>query len=187
MTAAAEVISEERLLVSRDLRVAVGEDAEIIEVPAGEPWPANALGRVDLLVNTGHVIRFDEQGKLDPRSWSAARRLGIDRAPSYPARMFHERARALAQIATIAGRRVRVFAGKPDGAVVDLCVIGGRAYALRRGAPDNPAASGALRLVPGGTSSASGRRTPAKKTAKKATKKKVPGKKRRRKLPTKKG
>jgi len=180
MAAAAEVIPQERLLVSRDLRVAVGDDARIVEVPAGEPWPADALGRVDLLINTGHVIRFDEEGNLDPRSWRYANRLGIERPPSYPARMFHERARALAQIITVGGRRIRVFAGRADGAVADLFVLAGRAFAIRRGAPDAPAALEAVRPSPGGNGSSPRRRTPRTKTAKKAS-----GKKRRRRLPKK--
>jgi hypothetical protein len=183
MSAAAEMIPQERLLAGRDLRVAVGEDAEIVEVKTGQPWPAAALGRVDLLIRTGHIIRFTEAGELDPRSWRYAKRLGMERPPSYPARMFHERARALAQITQISGRRVRVFAGKPDGAVADLCVVSGRAYGLRRGAPDTPAASGALRSSPGGVGSAPRRRASSKKAT---TRKKSPQKKRRRKLPTKK-
>lgn len=169
MTAAAEAISEERLVVSRTLRVAVGEDARIIEVPAGDPWPAEAVGRVDLLIKTGHVIRFGEDGQLDPRSFEHARRLGIEPPQTYPTRMFHQRARALAQMVSIDGRRIRVFAGRPDGAVADLFVAAGRAYAVRRGAPDTPAAREAVRSSAGGNGRSPRRRASG-------------GKKRRRKL-----
>lgn len=143
-------VTDERLVANRDLRVEVGDDGEIVEVKLGESWPANANGRLDVLVRNGYVIRW-ENGELDPRSWPFAKRLGIPRAAPAPVRGFLARARALEQTTrTPDGRRIRVFAGRPDGAETDLFVVGGKAFPVFRGAPDSLAASEALRASIGG-------------------------------------
>ena len=143
-------VSQERLIANRDLRVSVGEKAEVVEVKLGEDWPAEALGRLDVLVRNGYVIRWDENGKLDPRSWPYARRLGIAREQSAPIRGFLARARALEQTTKINGRRIRVFAGRSDRAESELFVVGGKAFPVLRGAPDSLAAREALRASIGG-------------------------------------
>ncbi|MCP4868281.1 MAG: hypothetical protein GY898_06135 [Proteobacteria bacterium] len=148
------------------MRVAVGPELEIVEVQAGEPWPAEARGKLDVLIRTGFVVRIDEHGELDRRSWPFARRIGLQSPRPYPARSFLQRARALAQFMELDGRRVRVYAGQPDGADLGLCFSGGQAYPVIRGAPDAFAAREALRLSVGGGQAAPRRRSPRKKKAK---------------------
>lgn len=152
--------------MTRKLRVAVGPELRIVEVQPGDPWPPDAMGKIDVLIRVGHVIRFDENGELDKRSYPFARRLGIQRPPLYPVRSFLQRARALPQFAQVDGRELRVYAGQPDGAELGLCVVRGRAYTVIRGAPDAVAAREVLRLSLGGAASASRRRS-TKKTARK--------------------
>ena len=136
--------AQESLIAGRTIRVAVGEEARIVEVQAGEPWPADAICRIDLLIRTGNVIRFDENGELDRRSQRFARRFGLDRKPKPQFRSFTQRARGLAQTIQFRGRQIRVFAGRPDGDERELFVYRGRAFGLRRGAPD-PAGDPSLR------------------------------------------
>lgn len=174
---AAAVAPQEQLIVTRPMRVAVGPEREIVEVKAGESWPPEAMGKIDVLIRTGFVIRFDETGGLDKRSYPHARRLGIKRPPLYPVRSFLQRARALPQFAQVNGRDIRVFAGQPDGADLGLCFAGGRAYPVIRGAPDAFAAREVLRLSLGGGKPAPARRSPRKKAA---AKRKTKAQKRRR-------
>lgn len=133
-------VTEERLIAGRKLRVAVGNESTIVELEAGAPWPTKALGRLDLLIRNGYVIRWDEQGELDPRSWPFARRLGIPYEPSAPVRGFLARARAREQMARSGNRRIRVFAGRPDGVESELFITNGKAFPLFRGAADSLAA-----------------------------------------------
>lgn len=175
MAAAATAMDGDRLLVTRDLRVACGEgeDCHVVDVKRGEPWPADGLARIDVLIRVGHVVRFDENGVPDKRSRPYLRRLGMQAPPRYQTRKFHERARAEEQKVEIAGERVRVLAGRPDGDLGDLFVVSGRAYVLRRGIPDGPTAAGAPSAPKGGAIKAP-RRRPT--TANESTK----GKRRRR-------
>lgn len=150
-------VTDERLVANRDLRVAVGPDAEVVEVKAGDPWPPNALGRLDVLIQNGYVIRW-ENGELDRRSWPFTRRLRIAREQPAPVRGFLARARALEQTVKVAGQRIRVFAGRPDGAERELFVVKGRAFPAFRGVPDSLAAREALRASIGGDETAPRRR-----------------------------
>jgi len=156
--AAPAIASGEVLLVSRDLRVACGEELSVVEVKRGEPWPETARARLDVLLKVGHVVRFDENGEPDKRSRKFVKRLGIRKPPLYHQRTFEEKARAEAQLPTLAGRKVRVFAGRKDGDLGDLFVVNGRAYALRRGVPDEPTAVGAPSTSRGEARGAPGRR-----------------------------
>lgn len=172
--------SQEQLIVARKMRVAVGPEREIVEVKAGQPWPPDAPGKLDVLIRTGRVIRFDENGELDRRSYRFARRLGISPPPLYPVRSFLQRARGLPQYMTVDGQRVRVYPGQPDCTNVHICIVDGRAYGVFRGAPDDLAAREVLRLSLGGGRSAPRRRPSGAR--KKAGRKKAGGgeKKRRR-------
>lgn len=127
---------EEALVATRDLRVACGESLEVVEVKTGDPWPADAAGRLDVLLRIGYVVRFTADGQPDPISAPYVRRLGIDPPLSYPSRSWAQRARELAQSIPFRGREIRVFAGRPDGEECELFVHRGRAYSSRRGAPD---------------------------------------------------
>ena len=178
--ATAVAAPQEQLLVTRNLRVAVGPDLDIVEVKAGEPWPPDAMGKIDVLIRVGHVVRFDEHGDLDKRSYPFARRLGIERPPLYPVRSFLQRARALPQFMELDGRKLRVYPGQPDDADLGLCVVRGRAYPVICGAPDGFAAREVLRLSLGEGGAASRGRSTKKGTRKKAARKKTGGQKRRR-------
>lgn len=161
--AEAAVVAEtqERLIAAKKLRVAVGEDSRIVELDAGDPWPEDALGRLDVLIRRGFVIRWDETGALDRRSWPFARRLGIEREAPAPVRGFLARARALPQTASVRGRRIRVFPGRADGEERELFVVRGRAFPVLRGAPDSLAAREALRASGGGGTEKPRRREPS--------------------------
>lgn len=133
----------DRYLATRDLRVAVGADAHVVDVKRGEPWPSDARARLDVLLRVGHVVRFDAEGVPDKRSRPYLKRLGMRAPPRYQTRTFEQRARAEAQKLSVAGRHVRVFAGREDGDLGDLVTVNGRAYVLRRGTPDESTAVGA--------------------------------------------
>jgi hypothetical protein len=139
----------------------VGDDCRVVEVKCGEPWPADARGRIDVLIRVGHVIRFVD-GVPDRRSRRYVKRLGMRPPPLSFQRTFEQRARAEALKVEIAGQRIRVFAGRPDGDLGDLFVVNGRAYVLRRGMPDGPAAVGAPSAARGNTREAPRRRPAAK-------------------------
>ena len=174
---------QEQLLVTRNMRVAVGPELEIVEVQAGEPWPPDAMGKLDVLIRTGRVVRIDEHGELDKRSWPYARRIGLERPPPYPVRSFLQRARALPQFMELDGRKLRVYPGQPDDADLGLCVVRGRAYPVIRGAPDAAAAREVLRLSLGRSRPATRGRSAKKATRKKTARKKATktgGQKRRR-------
>ncbi len=141
-------VREERFIANRDLRITVGEGEgrEVVEVKVGKDLPPNVSGRLDVLIRNGYVIRFDENGVLDPRSYPFAKTLRIPIEPPAHVRGFLARARMLAQTMTLEdGRRVRVFAGKPDGAERELFISGGKAYPVLRGAPDSLTAREMLR------------------------------------------
>lgn len=138
------VPGEEAIVSTRDMRVAVGEDLHVVDVKCGDPWPADARGRIDVLLRTGFVVRFLADGSVDPVSVPFVTRLGIPRPLSYPQRPWAQRSRELAQTIDFRGRPIRVFAGRPDGEERELFVHGGRAFGSRRGAPD-PAGDRSLR------------------------------------------
>lgn len=161
MTAPASVMGE-RLVANRTLRVP-GEGGQTVEVRFGEDVPRSAFLRPDVYIRIGYVVRFDESGRLDRRSWPYARNvcrlLGIPRERPAHVRASQRRASALeAGTIIVSGRRVRVLAGRPDGAEKELFVVGGRAFPIYRGAPDSLAAAGALRASVAGGGTAPRRR-----------------------------
>jgi hypothetical protein len=159
----------ESFIATRDLRVACGEDGTVVDVKRGEPWPDDARARLDVLLKVGHVVRFDEHGEPDKRSRKFVQRLGLPKPLLYHQRTFAARARAEAQLPTIAGRKIRVFAGRRDDDLGDLFVVNGRAYSLRRGVPDGPMAAGAPSTSKGGARRASGRRPGEKRRRRQQT------------------
>lgn len=156
--AGAATVQGESLIATRNLRVAVGDGHEVVDVERGQDWPTDARARLDVLIRVGHVVRFDEDGVPDKRSRPFLKRLGMRAPPRYQTRTFEQRARAEAQKVAIAGRRVRVFAGRQAEDLGDLFVTNGRAYVLRRGTPDGAMAVEARSASKGGTSEAPRRR-----------------------------
>lgn len=140
MTAAVDMPNES-FVATRDLRVAVGDDLQVVDVKFGDPWPANARGRLDVYLRTGMVVRFDENGEPDKRSARFVRRLGLKPPAKYPQRMFAIRATADAVMLSVGSREIQVLAGRHDRELRDFVVVGGLAFHLLRGAPDDAAAA----------------------------------------------
>jgi hypothetical protein len=171
---AALTMPKESLISTRNQRVACGEDFSVVEVKRGDDWPEDARARLDVLIRTGHVVRFDAEGKPDKRSIRFLPRIGVARPMKYQSRRFAEAAEAEPQHVELGGQAVRVLAGRADGDCGDLVVANGRAFALLRGAPDDSAAVEVRSVVKGGKRSGSGRRK--KKATTKRRRRKTSGK-----------
>lgn len=135
--------SGEQLFSGRRQRVAVGADRRVVELDVGDPWPLDVPGRIDLLVRTGHVLRFRD-GNPDPHTIPHLRRVGLPPIAGYPARQWARRAAEFERrnrTVAVGETLVRVLSGRPDGDH-DLVLAHGRAFVALRGREDEPRPAG---------------------------------------------